>query len=44
MLQELLFLGPEQRLRRLLSSIYVQNLYIKSNFQGANRAMIVENV
>ncbi len=27
MLQELLYLGPEQRLRRLLSSICVQNLY-----------------
>jgi hypothetical protein len=27
MLQGLLYLGPEQRLRRLLSSFYVQNLY-----------------
>jgi hypothetical protein len=27
MLQELLYLGPEQRLRRLLSSICVENQY-----------------
>jgi hypothetical protein len=27
MLQELLYLGPEQKLRRLLSSFCVQNLY-----------------
>jgi hypothetical protein len=27
MLQELLYLGPEQRLRRLLSSICVKNQY-----------------
>jgi hypothetical protein len=27
MFQELLYLGPEQKLRRLFSSIYVQELY-----------------
>jgi hypothetical protein len=43
MLQELLYLGPEQMLRRLLSSICVQNLWSNSsNFQDTNRAMIVE--
>jgi hypothetical protein len=34
MLQEMLYLGPEQKLRRLFSSICVQGLY---------RAMIEEN-
>jgi hypothetical protein len=34
MLHELLYLGPEQKLRRLISSIYVQD---------TNRAMIEEN-
>jgi hypothetical protein len=44
MLQELLYLGLEQRLRRLLSSVCVQNLKSNSsNFQDANRAIIVEN-
>jgi hypothetical protein len=48
MLQELLYLGPEQKLRRLFSSSCVQDLHIQrncSNFQAqdANKAMIEEN-
>jgi hypothetical protein len=45
-LQELLYLDPEQRLMKLLSSICVQNIYIETPAtfsQDANRAMIVEN-
>jgi hypothetical protein len=41
-LQELFHLGPEQRLRRLLSSICVQSLYGATS-TTLNRVMIVEN-
>jgi hypothetical protein len=45
MLQELLYLGPEKRLRRLFSSICVQKLnrVAPATFQNANTAMIEEN-
>jgi hypothetical protein len=46
MLQELLYLDSEQRLRRLLSSICAQNIYIATpaTFRTQiHRAMIVEN-
>jgi hypothetical protein len=45
MLQELLYLGPEQKLRRLFSSIYVLDLYraTPATFRMANIAMIEEN-
>jgi hypothetical protein len=45
MLQELLYLGPVKRLRRLFSSICVQKLkrVAQATFQNANRAMIEEN-
>jgi hypothetical protein len=44
MLQELLYLGLEQRLRRLFSSLCVKT-YIEQlqQFQDAKRAMIVKN-
>jgi hypothetical protein len=47
MLQELLYLGPEWKLRGLLSSICVQNLYRTTPASLRTqicRAMIVENV
>jgi hypothetical protein len=36
MLQELLYLGPEQKLRRLFSSMYVQHLYSNSEENAGN--------
>jgi hypothetical protein len=46
MLQKLLYLGPEQRLRRLFSSICVQNLYRATPAKFRTqicRAITVEN-
>jgi hypothetical protein len=45
MLQEVLYLGPEQKLRRLFSSIISGPIKSNSsNFQDTNRAIIKENV
>jgi hypothetical protein len=43
MLQELLYLGPEQRLRRLLSSICVRNQYRATPATFRTQIDILEN-